>query len=419
VKLAILGGSFNPVHMGHLLLADTVLSVLKYDRIILVPAFTSPFKPGAEGASAADRLDMLAASIPGDPRLTIDDSEIRREGVSYTIDTLIDIDNRYRPEGKLGLILGDDLLRDFPQWRRVEEIVSRADIIIAHRISSRELSFPFPYKELTNDIWPLSSGLIRDRIRGRKNWRYLVPPGARLIIEDRGLYGYDAAPLAAPALSPSALSPGGAVPPLSALSPMEPPSGQTIARIEDAVRAMVGPSRFLHSRNTALLSCDLCLRFGLEAPAGYLAGISHDMCKSLTDEELTRFARMDGEPVSKLEQKKPSLLHGRAAAVLLRERFGIHNGDILEAVRLHTSGAAEMGPLAKVLYIADKIEVSRERVSPELRDLGMKAGSPPAGLDTLFTAVVDETVAYLRSRELDLSEGTLRLLEAMHKRRAL
>jgi nicotinate-nucleotide adenylyltransferase len=410
--------------MGHLLLADTVLSVLKYDRIILVPAFTSPFKPGAEGASAADRLDMLAASIPGDPRLTIDDSEIRREGVSYTIDTLIDIDDRYRPEGKLGLILGDDLLRDFPKWRRAEEIISRTDIIIAHRISSKEISFPYPYKELKNDIWALSSGVIRDRIRGRENWRYLVPPGARLIIEDRGLYGYGAAPVTdpVPALSPgAALSPGGSVPSIStsALSPIGPPIRQTITRIEDAVRAMVGPSRFLHSRNTALLSCDLCLRFGLEAQAGYLAGISHDMCKSFTDEELTRFARMDGEPVSKLEQKKPSLLHARAAAVLLRERFGIHNRDILEAVRLHTSGGAEMGPLAKVLYIADKIEVSRERVSPELRDLGMKTGNPLVGLDTLFVAVLDETVAYLRSRKLDLSEGTLRLLEAMHKRRTL
>jgi nicotinate-nucleotide adenylyltransferase len=182
---------------------------------------------------------------------------------------------------------------------------------------------------------------------------------------------------------------------------------------------MAGPSRFLHSRNAALLSYDLCLRFGLEGWAGYLAGISHDMCKSLTDEDLIRIARTDGEPLSKLEQKRPSLLHARAAAVLLRDRFGIHNRDILEAVRLHTSGSAEMGPLAKAVYIADKIEVSRERVSPELRDMGMKAGGPPVSLDTLFAAVLDETVAYLRSRELDLSEGTLRLLEAIHKRRAL
>jgi nicotinate-nucleotide adenylyltransferase len=78
-----------------------------------------------------------------------------------------------------------------------------------------------------------------------------------------------------------------------------------------------------------------------------------------------------------------------------------------------------MGPLAKVVYIADKIEVSREQVSPELRDMGMRAMGSDISLDALFAAVLDETVAYLRSRELDLSEGTLRLLEAIHKRRAL
>jgi nicotinate-nucleotide adenylyltransferase len=181
---------------------------------------------------------------------------------------------------------------------------------------------------------------------------------------------------------------------------------------------MVSPARFLHSRNTALLAYDLCQRLGLEGQAGYLAGISHDMCKSFTDEELTRFARMDGGPVSRLERKKPSLLHARAAAVLLRERFGIHNRDILEAVRLHTSGGAEMGPLAKLIYIADKIEVSRERVSPELRDMARTVDSLD-GLEPLFAAALDETVAYLRSRKLDISEGTLRLLEAIHKRRAL
>ena len=109
MRFAILGGSFNPVHMGHLFLADTALTALGYDRIILVPAYTSPFKPGAQGASPKDRLDMLIASIPADNRLTVDDCEIRREGVSFTIDTVKDVIERYRPQGKPGLILGDDL----------------------------------------------------------------------------------------------------------------------------------------------------------------------------------------------------------------------------------------------------------------------------------------------------------------------
>jgi nicotinate-nucleotide adenylyltransferase len=104
---------------------------------------------------------------------------------------------------------------------------------------------------------------------------------------------------------------------------------------------------------------------------------------------------------------------------LLRERFGIHNKDILEAVAWHTEGSADMGPLGKALYIADKIEVSREGVEPELREAGLAGTGPLAGgepgeaLDRLFAATLDETVSFLRSKKMDLSEGTHRLLEKM------
>jgi nicotinate-nucleotide adenylyltransferase len=370
-------------------LADETISGLGYDRVILVPAFKSPFKPGAPETSAKDRLDMLAASVSGESRLTIDDTEIRREGVSYTIDTILDIVKRYRPEGKPGLILGDDLVRGFPRWRNSREITELADIVIAHRGSPEPVYFPYPCKHLNNRIIDISSGVVRDRIRNREAWRYMVPEGARIIIEDRRLYGY------APPY-PGAESEG--------------LTWHTLVTVERAVQSMVSTSRFLHSRHTALLTFDLCIRFGLDPMGGYLAGIVHDMGKSLPEAELLILAERDGEAISKLEQKKPSLLHGRAAAVLLRERFGIHNESILEAVRVHTTGVEGMCPLAKALFIADKTEVSRaERTG----------GFPesPAGLDRLFTEVLDDAVAYLRSQKLDLSEGTLRLLKAMHKRR--
>jgi nicotinate-nucleotide adenylyltransferase len=389
VKLAVLGGSFNPVHVGHLFLAESVLSGLGYDRIVLVPAHESPFKPEARMVSSGDRLDMLAASIPAEPRITIDDCEIRREGVSYTVDTLGDIIGRYKPEGKPGLVLGDDLAADFLKWRKSAEILEMADIIIARRIASEGVSLSYPHRLLENDIIKISSGTVRERIKNRGNWRYLVSTGTRFIIEDRGLYG-------------------------AGTAAEESPDRGTTARIEEEVRVRVGPARFLHSRNTALLAWDLCRRFGLDPSAGYLAGITHDVCKPLREEELFALVRSDGERISPLERKKPSLLHARAAAVLLREHFGIHNRDILDAVRLHTTAGAEMGPLAKVVYIADKIEISREHVNPVLRDL-----SRTAGLDTLFEAVLDDTVAYLRSRKLDVSEGTLRLFEAVHKKKSL
>jgi nicotinate-nucleotide adenylyltransferase len=407
MRYAILGGSFNPVHLGHLFLAGAVLAELDYDRIILVPAFQSPFKPGELNAAPRDRLDMLAASIAGDPRLTIDDCEIRREGVSYTIDTVRDIIRRYLPDGKPGLILGDDLAADFPRWRRAGELAELADLIIARRRFAGDRSWPYPCRQIKNGIMEISSAAVREGIASGGGWRYLVPEGARIIIEDRGLYG-----------------PGGGAerPADSAAGPQEGVSGGLIVSVENAARESLSPGRFLHSRNTALLAWDLCRRFGLDPRAGYLAGIAHDLGKPLNEKALLKLAAQDGGELSRLEKKKPSLLHGRAAAVLLRERFGVHNKDILEAVAWHTEGNAGMGALGKVVYIADKIEVSREGVEPELRRAGLAGQGPLAAgpaeeaLDRLFGAVLDETVNFLKSKKMDLSEGTLMLLEKMKRK---
>jgi nicotinate-nucleotide adenylyltransferase len=401
MKLAILGGSFNPVHLGHLYLADTVLAAYDYDRVVLVPTYQSPFKLGAEGASPAERMDMLAASIAGDSRLAIDDCELRRKGVSYTADTIADIVRRYRPTGKPALVLGDDLAQDFHKWRGTDEIVKSTDIIIARRRLSTDMPFPYPYTQLHNEVINISSAEIRERILNNGNWRYLVPHGARVIIEDRGLYRFP----------PRAFE--------------DSPMLALLVRVEEAVRSLISQSRFIHSRAVAILCSDLCRRFGLDPRKGYLAGISHDMCKSLSEQELIAMAERDGNGISKLEQKKPSLLHARAAAVLLAERFGAlpvaqvspetapaaFPEDVLEAVRLHIGGGMGMGGLAKILFIADKIEVTREGIDPALRDL-----SETGSFDQLFTAVLDNNVAYLRSRQVDISEGTLRLLDAMHKR---
>jgi nicotinate-nucleotide adenylyltransferase len=384
LKLAILGGSFNPIHLGHLYLADTVLSSLDFDRVLFVPAHTSPFKQAAAAVSARDRLDMVLASIPGSPRLGVDDLEVRREGISYTIDTLNEIIGRYRPGGKPGLILGDDLAADFAKWRKAGEIAEKAEIIIARRISSGAEDFPFPHTRIQNDIMDISSGMVRERIARGAAWRSLVPQGARLIIEEKGLYGKK---------TPSVISPS------------------LIVRVEDAVRSMLKTSRFIHSRGTALMTRDLALARGLDGEAAYLAGISHDMGKGLRDGELFALAGQDGKPVSALEREKPGLLHGRAAAVLLRERFGIHNREVLEAVALHTSGGVGMGVLAQILYIADKIEFSREGIDGTLRERFVKVLNGEESLSGLFRAVAEDNVRYLRSGNRAVMEETLEMLK--------
>ena len=404
MKLAVLGGSFDPVHLGHLFVADAVLSELNYDRVVLVPAYRSPFKQAAAGMkdSARDRLEMIAASIAGDPRLAVDGCEISRGGVSYTVDTLEDIILRYSPEGKPGLIIGDDLAREFPQWHRSDEILAKADIIIARRIHSGSVNVPFPCAQIPNDVMDISSGQVREKIAANSAWRCLVPAAARAIIEDRLLYGLKAGP---------GCRAGG-----YAGGHAGECSNNTILRVEDAVRESLSLERFLHSRGAALLAWDMCRRFGngvsLDPGLGYLAGIAHDLGKPLPAEELIRLVENDGKGISPLEREKPSLLHGRASAVLLKERFNIQNEAVLEAVALHTSGGENMGPLAKIVYVADKLEVTRDRADSSVRRLAYAGDS----LDGIFLTVLDQTVSSLRKRKLKLSEETTRLLDKMKGR---
>ena len=388
MRLAILGGSFNPIHLGHLFLADAALSSQQFDRVVLIPAYRSPFKLAAQGMeeTAQDRLDMAAASISGDPRLCLDDCEIRRKGISYTVDTIKYIINRYIPAGKPALIIGDDLAGDFPNWHDSDTILKLADIIIARRTCGENSDYPFPNTRITNEVMNISSAMVRQRIKEDNAWRSLIPAGAQTIIEDRRLYGFSGETAAATEYSK-----------------------RVILRLEAAVRESLGFDRYIHSRNTAVLAWDLCRCYKLDPAMGYLAGIAHDMGKQLSGEELLNMAETDGLGISKIEKNKPGLLHGRAAAVLLRELFSIHNKDVLDAVAFHTSGCADMGPLAKIVYIADKLEVSREYADPGLRKMCYEGRD----LDVIFSAVLKKTITDLRAKKLDLSEETMRLLEKM------
>ncbi|MDR3300901.1 MAG: nicotinate (nicotinamide) nucleotide adenylyltransferase, partial [Spirochaetaceae bacterium] len=372
MKFAVLGGSFDPVHIGHLMLAEAAL-LAGCDRVIFVPAFHSPYKSEAQRDSAECRLELLLAAIGANRRWTVDACEIKRAGVSYTIDTLRDIQSRYFGEDKPALILGDDVAADFPNWKNAAEIAEIADLTIARREQSAGENFPYPHKTLNNEVYKISSAEVRALIRSGGAWQQFVPDGARRIIERRGLYGAagERGECDAPRV-PRGLFLGGGVPPLDT--------------IEDAVRSMLNVYRFLHSRNVALHCSDLALRWGLDADTAYLAGITHDMAKDIPDSEMIALAKKDGSPFSPLEIEKPAMLHGRAAAIMLEERFAVKDAAVIEAVRFHTTGIAGMGALAKIVYLADKIEAGRTTVDPKLREL---AFGPRAltDLDELFEIV--------------------------------
>lgn len=190
MRIAILGGTFNPLHIGHLALADDVRTRLGYDRILLIPANIPPHKELAGGAGAADRLEMLRRAASDTEWLGVEDCEIVRGGVSYTIDTVTYLEEKYalELEGKIGLVIGQDLVPGFSTWKNAAVIAERTDIILALRPGSTGVQFDVPHIPLENPLLTVSSSDIRARISSGKSWRYLVPDPVYRYIVEHNLY---------------------------------------------------------------------------------------------------------------------------------------------------------------------------------------------------------------------------------------
>lgn len=166
------------------------------------------------------------------------------------------------------------------------------------------------------------------------------------------------------------------------------------------------PGRFAHSLRTAKMCKKLCVKFKLDAKSGFLAGLAHDLCKSNSDETMVALAKRDGFPFSQLEEKKPSLLHGRAAAVLLKEKFGVENEDVLDAVRWHTFGRRGLCLLGRALFVADKMEPGRKGVSKRMRREVLSLGF----LD-MVGRVIENNVDYLMKTGKIIAPETLEMFE--------
>lgn len=218
MKIAILGGSFNPIHIGHCMLAESVIKDLGYDKVLFVPTNLPPHKMLNNAPSAQERFNMVKAFCDTNSRFDAESCEIDRGGVSYTFDTLQFVLKKYASclTGKIGLIMGQEVAAEFDKWHNCEEIIKISDLIIAKRYQSNNFidtkmfengkrssytgefvddsvfdNFPYDYTLLENPVLPISSTEIRARIALGKSWQYLVPGEVFRYINLNNLYGIE------------------------------------------------------------------------------------------------------------------------------------------------------------------------------------------------------------------------------------
>jgi nicotinate-nucleotide adenylyltransferase len=191
VKIGFMGGSFDPVHLGHLLAARDACEHGGLDRVFFVPAARTPLKASAARASAADRLDLLRAAIVGEPRFAVSDHEIRRGGVSYTIDTVRHFRVEF-PGARLHWIVGADQLARLPQWREIDALTRLAAFIVLDRPGvAAESPSGLPHLRMRHcrgHHLALSSTELRARVRRGQPIDWLTPHKVVELIRQRGLY---------------------------------------------------------------------------------------------------------------------------------------------------------------------------------------------------------------------------------------
>lgn len=188
MRVGVLGGTFNPIHLGHLIVAADAHRALSLDRVLFVPSAEPPHKPGGVSVPAASRLKMVRAAVRGDPRFAVDDLELHRRGPSYTVDTLRVLRERW-PDADICLLIGADLASDLDTWRHPEEIAREARIIVLTRNGQgMPKSTPVPAEPLQVTRVDISATEIRRRAERGETLRYLVPEPVRAIIERGRLY---------------------------------------------------------------------------------------------------------------------------------------------------------------------------------------------------------------------------------------
>ena len=188
-RIGLFGGSFDPVHTGHLLLAQAAIEELGLTRLFFILAAQSPFKVGNQFAPAAARMQLLRLALAGKTNCEVDDQEIQRGGVSFTVDTVRDYTRRF-PDAQLYYLIGADNVASLPHWRAAGELAGLAEFAVIPRPGDASVPIPPPFRGRTLQGFPfgVSASQIRARIKAGQTIDHLVPAVVAEAIGNNHLY---------------------------------------------------------------------------------------------------------------------------------------------------------------------------------------------------------------------------------------
>ena len=370
LRTGILGGAFDPIHQGHMHVAVSVLDSGLVDQLLIMPTGHPAYK--ACMACAEDRWKMVVAAASADKRLIPSRMEIDRTGTIYSVDTLLALRDLI-PDTDFFYILGEDAMMNLHKWHRLNEVVSLCSFLICRRPDHpladqaesekrRLISMGARISDFRIEPVSASSTGIREAFsRGETPAGLCVP--VREFCRCKGLYG--------------------------AAGKMDE-ADRWISQLFDALK----PTRFAHSLSVADTSRLLALRFGENPLQAEQAGLLHDCAKCLPLSEMQKIARDHQLTQDESILSTGALLHSVAGAWLARERYGVTDPEVLEAIAWHNTGHVGMSRLAMCVCLADYIEPMRRDI-PHLQEVRAMAES---SLERALLLSLENTSDYVLSR---------------------
>jgi len=317
MKILVFGGSFDPVHKGHVAMLKKALSVIKPDVAHIVPAYHSPFKAKSPMPFQL-RMQMAQAAFSGlGKNLIFDDYELKRGGKTYSYQLVQYLQKRYtNPE--IYLLVGTDCLNDLHEWNHADYIFQHATVVAGRRKGYTENPVTFKHIFLPGQFPKMSSTRVRAHVLASGEVPTdKVPSAVADIIVKNDLYGLDQ---------------------------------------HRWLKTHLKPNRYLHSIKVAELCAVLSDIYDVPVQKAVQAGILHDAGKGFSSEELISFCIKHHLKIPHFQdicRCEPALLHSFVSAELAKELFALTDSDILNAISEHTLGSLDMTTLSKILFVAD------------------------------------------------------------------
>ena len=337
-RIGIYGGTFNPPHLGHFRGAEYALEQLRLDKLLMMPAHTAPHKGDCQ-ATPQQRLQMVQLGLGDRKDITASDLEICRGGISYTADTVEQVAALY-PDGELFLIMGTDMLASFDTWYDPQRIVKHASLAVLCRGEKGEqeaIEEAMPKLKamgarvelLQNPITSISSTDLRRMLCFRCASEFLPQPVEEFILKN-GLYdswkNYRHLP---------------------------------IEKLQEVVVSLLKPSRVAHVLGCRETAVELARLYGVDETDAARAALLHDITKALGGDLQLTMCRSYGTMLDKFSLKNPKTLHALTGSLVAERIFG-ENEAVVDAIRCHTTGKADMNLLEKIIYVADYVEPNRD-----------------------------------------------------------